>query len=73
MKKTNSCPLDGNWMRDYCTIYMDHKLKDDFSSCRHRDNCASTRECIESDPNETVTKSKQVLIGMIPNIFEAKN
>jgi hypothetical protein len=73
MKKNESCPLDGSWMRDSCTTYHDQKNSGNLSNCQHRRNCAEARSLVESDINQSVTISKKVLIGQIPQIFEDKS
>ena len=70
MKKTNSCPLDGSWMRDYCTTYESQKNEGTLSECQHQNHCNKTRADIESNVNESVAMSKKVLIGRIPDIFK---
>lgn len=72
MKTSDSCPLDGSWMRASCTTYQNQKNSGTLANCQHRDRCANARKLVESDINESVAVSKRVLIEHIPQIFEVK-
>jgi hypothetical protein len=71
MGKKDSCPLDGSWTRDHCKAYNDRKKNQTLSECPHRDKCANVRKIIETDLDESVASSKEILLDGIPSIFES--
>ena len=70
MEKSKSCPMDGSWLQNSCTIYMDHKESVTLAGCEYRSGCRAAREDVELNANESVAIVKKVLVEGIPNIFK---
>lgn len=69
MKKSDFCPLDGSWSQGFCVDHHTRLQDGTLPNCQHRDQCIHLREKLESNSNESVAVSKEILVTRIPKIF----
>ena len=70
MNNEDSCPLDGSWAQECCSIYPDQLAEGIISGCIHRDGCIELKEVIVSNPNLSTLAIKAVLIDGIPDVLK---
>ena len=69
MKKSDSCPLDGSWSQDFCVDHHTRLQDGTLPNCQHRADCIHLRDKLESNSNESMAVSKEILVTRIPKIF----
>lgn len=69
MENSDSCPLDGSWSRDFCADHHTQLENGTLPNCQHRADCIRLRENLESNSNESISISKNILLARIPKIF----
>lgn len=70
MNQEGSCPLDGSWAQECCSIYQGQLEKGILSSCIYREACTELKEVIVSNPNLSTLAIKAVLVDGIPDVLQ---
>jgi hypothetical protein len=70
MNIEESCPLDGSWAQECCSIYKDQLAEGILSGCIYREGCIELKGVIVSNPNLSTLAIKAVLIDGIPDVLQ---
>ena len=70
MSPEGSCPLDGSWTQECCSIYQGQLAKGVLSSCLYREGCTELKEVIVRNPNISTLVIKAILVDGIPDVLK---